>query len=519
MAQMTVRAEHDGKASMAGHPQQSFAHLNSSRFSDLFRLIDATSHSSDHDLKRKRDSAAAHTAPKYMGIADWAKARADLHIQKKRALSKSKPVSSSRSDPIAGPSKPSVSSLQQDQASSASYSPFSKAQLLARVATYTLASFSVHASVASRLPSSVPLANQEELQKSIYAVARWLEPIGLALYGWSHLPPHAAVQATEKGGRNKVHCQTCSAVQTVAADMSDLAMLSIAIANIRNAHTEWCPWRRRPCDPHLYTLGGSARTDVDADEVLRASSKLKARKIIADAASHIAEVLQAAGRGEETVKIPDEMKSEEESALASVVQPLLDDASSALNATLVTALLGWRKQKGSFPTTMVNCNTCGRKVNLAPTRMPSARGAKALFDPHLEHRRFCPWVSAESQHGRYLPPIQSVFELRSPTEDGSSASADEEKLLELLSGMHALTGVESTAMPGWRLSLTKLLGSADHRLQHRHQPAVTSSDHAANGGAEAEVSQMHRAKPRPSEVLKSARSMLYGLPDRSGHQA
>lgn len=106
--------------------------------------------------------------------------------------------------------------------SPATYQPFSREQLLGRLSTFTIASY-------TSKPAQYPR----------------LSPLGLAVQGWSQ----AGVSA-----RNEVQCVTCTSRCTVtnpSAELSAEERVSTWKAleeNVFESHKSWCPWKLRGCD-------------------------------------------------------------------------------------------------------------------------------------------------------------------------------------------------------------------------------------------------------------------------------
>ncbi|PWN29194.1 hypothetical protein BDZ90DRAFT_231181 [Jaminaea rosea] len=491
-------AREDGRAEHSG--------LTEANFANLFRVIDAATTSQDAaspSTKRKRASHATSnddaSRPRTMGIAEWAKARADLHLDKKRNIE-----AAQRRMPVvpASPSpSPSTSTL-----ASTSYAPFSKAKLLSRIGTFTLSTFNVRTAAPRDLvPAIIQSAEQRKaLEGSISVLTRWLEPLGPALHGWQHLAPHQLVtrrsqsgksHEQERGAKNKIYCPTCGATHTFpVTPVSSLAELFDQIHHLSTAHETWCPWRRRSCDQRLYHIGGESGSG-HRNLVIGAPSKYKARKRCLETVREIEVAMGDASI--EVVGLPDEEQGDID-AVVQALAALAPNEHLPNRSAVILAILGWEADPGGK---FISCGMCARRVNLGV-----ATGTK-MINAVREHRSFSPWVQAEVQAGCYLPALPLM---------GDGDGDGEAALVQRLQAVSA--GGAQTSHPGWRLTLNKLLdhkqrtaattGEVDVSIDGDEEGGATTVDTAASTTSSLTKSSARGQKT--SDILRTARNMLFG---------
>lgn len=500
--------------------------LTGDAFANLFRVIDAATTSLDGSgaaaasAKRKRaatnGSSSDGQRPRTMGIAEWAKARADLHLDKKRNIEAAQrrlplPPTSSLATPSSASSSPSSSGF------ATSYAPFSKQQLLTRIATFTLSTFNVRCNSRALVPTSIQADQRPALDASITSLARWLEPLGPALHGWSHLAPHQLItkrqqSIQERGAKNKLHCQTCDATFALPNSIDGaggLAQLFDQVKELQDAHEQWCPWRRRPCDQRLYHVGGHGSEAGHRNLVVAAASKYKARKRCLETAQEIEEAAREAGWAGE-VTAPQDAEDVAHAVAAVAALATGGTATPPSGSSITLAIFGWEADVGKR---CIACTMCGRRVNL------STKATR--IDAVGQHRSFCPWIQAATQAGGYLP--------RPPAADCSDD--DEASLVQRLqdNAVAAQSSDLPTAQqPGWRLTLTKLLdhkrgvggvgeGDASVTVEGAQAggEASTVDSVASTVSSASSTSTTTTRGQKTSDILRTARSMLFG----AGHRA
>lgn len=518
------------------------AKLNVHTFTELFRIIDATA-STKPGQKRKRRSAVAEATTTHLGITDWAKARAQIHIDKRRAINDDEKRAGLVPKPEVQPASPT-------------YSPFSKASLLARIATYALTSYGVRTRVYDILPRGLSASEAQPATVKLASLAHWLDPVGPALHGWSHVPP-------PKGRQNLLICYTCAAsIDILLEDLRVFSALLRQVKELQTGHRTWCPWRRRACDRHLYSLGGVIRCPADDEDryVVRATSRLRARRALLTLSKRIDAVMRnpkSADRVSRPSSLRKDLLDQLQDAMREVsISQSTDGTSSAQSRepssdSLLLALFGWTpwdppsatvtSKSASSRSTMVTCGFCSRKVNVQRAGRP--------IEPVHEHRTFCPWINAEAQEGTYLLPyamlrsgqasegkLQAEEELPQ-ADDDESALTSFLKISEpvLLSGVQsspthaphrASTPVSNVQTPAWERVLQKVLDLSPADVPRRDQSNqgacidASSGETASDGPPSLSLRASLPSSQKTSDVLKTAKALLYGLnPNPVGHQS
>ncbi|PWN18758.1 hypothetical protein BCV69DRAFT_62098 [Microstroma glucosiphilum] len=532
----------------SARPSQ-FAHLSVTRFSDLIRNIDSASAGPAGNKRRRTEAPSVGSTSlnrpvgKPLGIADWAKAKADLRLERRGVV---EPLRRS-----AGAKGKAASASQSAASTSSSYAPFSKARLLERIATYSLSTYNVRVSIASKTSAAI---TSEQGQQAIASLGRWLEPIGPALNGWVHLPPRSTAQNSETGAKNKLHCPTCGSSNTIADQITDLEPLFKQVQSLQSGHQAWCPWTRRSCHPSLYSL-----QSVEEDFVGRLS-RTKARRVFRELATSIdvaadVSVVRPAGLSEEdlmalqaALTVPG-LASRSSVAAGSSGEVEVSPPPSA--PAIQLALCGWlpvshtssttasssssitkRPRSSISSSSVLQCRSCSRKL----TTGSSNRAAPV--DPVREHRRFCPWVQADVQADTYLPSFKSVLEVARPSVD----EVDETDLQNDGAAMlKAFQDAQQQPLrsasikpshPGWQINLRALLPSPGPASLESSTAAelpaggsatlysiesVIGTDEGPDGpdssfdvSARSARSGGTVKRKRTSEILREARSLLFG---------
>lgn len=536
-----------GAEASSARPSQ-FAHLSVTRFSDLIRNIDSAS----AGPKRRRTEApsvssigASRQAGKPLGIADWAKAKADLKLERKGV-----------GEPLrtrAGVKGKATSSSQSPASTSSSYAPFSKARLLERIATFSLSTYNVRVSIAFKTSEAM---TSEQGQQAVASLGRWLEPIGPALNGWIHLPPRSTTQSAETGAKNKLHCPTCSASVITADQIEDLELLFRQVQSLQTGHQAWCPWTKRSCHPSLYSLQG-----VEEGFVGRLS-RTKARRVFRELAGSIkigadVPVVRPAGFSEEESEALQAALDTPGLAIRSAMTAGSSDEVSPPPSVpaIILALFGWlpidhdpsaasssststaKRPRSSLSSAKVlQCKSCSRKLTAGSVNRSTS------IDPVREHRRFCPWVQADVQADTYLQPLKSILGIAT-----ASAGADGDQEMQLQGDGSAMlkafsdarqpphsSAITKPSHPGWPINLRALLPSPGTALQEvssglyasvatiSSTASVASLDEGPDGpDASLDLStQSARTgtvkRKRTSEILREARSLLFGTGGGSG---
>ncbi|CAO1614046.1 unnamed protein product [Parajaminaea phylloscopi] len=522
-------------------PASQHAHINTHAFTELLRFIDATA-SQQGSQKRKRPAAGEQVERASLSIADWAKARAELRLQGRRHNPRN-----SKSGKVGGKATPR-------EIASATYSPFSKADLLQRIATFSLSTYAVKVRIHAMVtPLTRDPHKQQSLALTLTLLAHWLEPVGPALHGWRHAPPPS-------GARNRLVCATCSAEHTVPdVDVEAVAQLIDSVQRLQVAHLDWCPWRRRPCDPRTYSLGGVARAPADGEEryVVRATSRHRARKCFLDLCSDMQTAI-AALESRQPVRSPASLEPDVFRELQAALQQTAElSSASSLETTLqgqgvtdvgisldalLLALYGWvPAHAGASAKSILTCSFCNRKVNVA-------RAAGAI-DPEQEHRSYCPWINSDTQGGQYflLPAIPQARDLPETDVSGETTTSLEEYFVHELermskeqSNMVASVGrldlpssspVSASGSrgsdqgPGWLRVAHKLIDRKDRglSLSGKTPDGVLCSDRDLETPGRNESRESDYPSPanpiskrKTSEILREAKVLLYGLKaDRS----
>lgn len=541
------RSAEEGSA----RPSQ-FAHLSVTRFSDLIRNIDSASAGPTGNKRRRTDAPSVGSvgvnrpSGRPLGIADWAKAKADLRLDRSAVVEPLRRTTGAKG-------KAGLAS-QSSASTSSSYAPFSKARLLERIATYSLSTYNVRVDVAVRASAAM---TSEQGQQAIASLGRWLEPMGPALNGWVHLPPRSTTQSSETGAKNKLHCPTCGSSNTIADQITDVELLFQQVQSLQAGHQAWCPWTKRSCHSSLYSLQG-----VDEGFVGRLS-RTKARRVFRELAASIeiganVPVVSPAGLSEEELEaLQAAFNVPGLASRSGAVSGSSDEASPPPSAPAIQlALCGWlpigstssatslsssssapKRPRSSLDSpNVLQCKSCSRKL----TTGSSSRAAP--IDPVREHRRFCPWVQADVQGNTYLPPLKSVLDIASPNTDGDEnveVQRDGSAMLKAFQNTQQppfASHNSNSSHPGWLINLRALLPSPSIATQESSTfsglataglPTSSSvaaldegpdgpdssidmslSAQSARSGTGAGAGAVKRK--RTSEILKEARSLLFG---------
>lgn len=483
----------------------SYSHLSTSRFAALIHTLDAASSTSSTSAgKRKRVDVFSAPIPQRIGVAEWAKARAALSIEKKinqvDAKKRTAKITGQELKTTATTASPSTSS---------SYAPFSKRQLFDRVASYSLSSYNVR----TALPTTSS-ASSRDLHQAIQILARWLEPIGPALHGWNHLPPRSkttipsatstvktAPLVTEEGGKNKLHCQTCSSTIVPPAEITSLPMLLESVSKLHSSHSDWCPWTRRRCEPSLYSLSSSTEETGAAGSIVWSMTKTKAKKSMIQQLRQLEEVLRQVNPTLNVTR-PAELDESIFSELQNVVETTSPQA-------LLLTLFGWQipsspnlSSSTSPRPSILQCSSCSRKISLATTRP---------IDPKLEHRSFCPWTHGEVQSGMYLPEM--MFTSKPTTSFQQGGQSGEDLLIDQVINI-AKSKPESEAVPlaGWQLNIRALQGS----IAPAPTPSALPLDTSASAQIDLDEGREHAdqdlgiKRRKTTDIRRQVRSLLYG---------
>lgn len=483
-----------------------YPHLSVITFSDVFRQMDRASSPTPR-------AESAPTSKKRRLIDDGTSTSAALQ-QRLNHLTKKKKQKSEQETIIAPLTSGSTIS-----SSAEAYSPFSKSKLLERVATYQLASYKVRLpSVAALVKSFRPFASREEeikTSQAVEALARWVEPIGPALFGWTHLQPlqtlmprHAPHDAIQ-GAKNKLVCRVCDSHWDVALSSDDdgepaLKGLVETVRGLHYQHKEWCAWRRRRCDARLYRLTGSSAAGSDAISVtlpfVGNLGTKKAQQTFAESVQKVEKALVDVDvQTEVRIQRPKSLTEEQLGRLSEALS--LPDTYRHRHPAILLTLFGWATlttstatQSSTASSIIFSCGYCSRKINI-PLRSTSTKSRS--INPEFEHRSFCPWVQAETQgNAKYL------WDLTADDILFQSDAADEEeresrqRILMMLQTWHEANisqGSDSASvkrsLAGWQASLAALLPS----------PVANETD---DGSQDSMTTSTSYRDLRPSQAVK-----------------
>lgn len=532
------------------------SHINSHSFAELFRLLDSSTLPRPKKRpRRSTDLGSEVTASgKRLSIAEWAKAKAQVRLSAKetvRSITSCPTTAVSAVDPLFVPSKHSSSS-----SGPATYSPFSKFRLLNRVATFPISTYNVNARVHDMVPQRATPEQARTIAKELSELVRWLDPIGPALHGWTHLAP-------PEGGKNRINCETCSATQNLPFEpIRDLNVLLETIRALQTAHRAWCPWQRRACDPQLYSLGGTHSSPADSQDryVVRCGSRVRTRKTFRNKAVELESVVSSTTQqpSASRMALPSSLTAESLQQLEQILSQTsrsmslgedetLEEPSLSRDAILL-ALYGWTPfspgpgsdlfSRGPTPprAPLVSCDFCGRRVNLGPLTLGKSG---RLVNPEQEHRPFCPWINAETQEGSWLPQWTDV--LAACTSDAAedspkfppgadSIEASAAALVEqvqpgnddlchdpLQRQARSCARIFPSREPhselhksraGWRWVFDRLV---DTSFATTRPSAAADQVSTCTSGDTLTRTETRPSQQRTSEVLKEAKALLYGL--------
>ncbi|CAO1636603.1 unnamed protein product [Sympodiomycopsis kandeliae] len=405
-------------------------HFSLPQFTELIRQIDR----------------AASSSSDYTGSA-----------AKKRKLT---PLSGTSSTSIEG----RISSLARKAgkpSNSKTYSPFSKARLLDRIATYQLSTYNVRLPPSTTYLKLLELSPQEEVHASnaISALGRWLDPIGPALHGWTHIQPREVIkrqgQENIHGAKNKLYCATCHFTLMIFADaqgQDTLPLLHLihTVQSLHTGHAQWCAWKKRRCDTRLYRLSSDDQpvlSEADGNTgglFLGHQSKMKAQSTFTKCIQNLEESLGSDTIPNVEIIQPSDLSNEDFASLRNLLPP--SSTTPLRSVTILLTLFGWQPLSSSTKG-LFHCSHCSRKIHIPF----SAQATKKTLNVKLEHRKFCPWIRSESSS---LWPFTSNFSSSEEVQDLKS---------DLLNWSSLQDQVEVQA--GWEINLHTLLDRQTNQIE------------------------------------------------------
>lgn len=356
------------------------------------------------------------------------------------------------------------------------------------------------------------------MSEAVEALGRWIEPIGPALFGWTHLKPgqtfvpRHAPHDQVLGAKNKLVCRVCDSHWTVLVALSSdddgqaaLRNLLVTVQGLQHQHKRWCAWRKRQCDAQLYQLTGSTAAEGDAASptstfVGNLGTK-KAQRVFAQAVQKVETVLVESQDVE--LQRPKLLAEDQLQRLSQVIS--LPETHRHRTPAILLVLLGWSPSSTSAQSSssiIFSCAYCSRKISL-PLRSSSPTSNKVkMINPEFEHRSFCPCVRGEGEGkgGRKYLWDLNVGAILSDADDGDGAEAESDVRQSMLKtlqnwqeGNSANNDTASTksALAGWQASLATLL------------PSLASSNGSEDGSQDSTSATSTPYRDlRPSQAVK-----------------
>ncbi|KAM0789753.1 hypothetical protein ACM66B_006608 [Microbotryomycetes sp. NB124-2] len=237
-----------------------------------------------------------------------------------------------------------------------SYNPSSLPQLVDRISTFKLTTFTA-------------------------PKPRSLSAAACAMLGWQSVSP----------GRDRIQCVTCQATMVVECGQSGWSsttgtrLRTELEQQLRTRHKDTCPWRLRACAPGLYKVPLGHRTkELEA-------VRTRVRNL-------------ASLRGIRVAVADDSLSTTHRDQLVTLLKSTstADEDADVSSDVVVLALLGWDMFADSASAASlktISCQWCCRRVLASSyVQQDPPAGASKSFDAVNQHQSFCPVIDPHAGH-------------------------------------------------------------------------------------------------------------------------